>query len=240
MALYLYNHPREHPRLSKEEAAYIEAYNASEEAQEEQTGKMDWSFLRSRLFWLATIGNAMVTVCLFGITSWMPKYLVETLGFSWAEMGFLATLPNVAAVAGAWIAGIAADRMKTKAPLTIYSCILGGLAIWLAVTFKNPWAAAFMISVATGVAYIAVPIWYVLLQKSVNPGAMATGAGFYNGTCYVLSSIAPVVLGWAAGMIGFGGGFLLMIVALVFALHGPTGLLVAEFDCTTHRHVWGL
>ncbi|MGI6513364.1 MAG: hypothetical protein ACOX3D_03300 [Syntrophomonadales bacterium] len=71
----------------------------------------------------------------------------------------------------------------------------------LAVTFKNPWAAAFMISVATGVAYIAVPIWYVLLQKSVNPGAMATGAGFYNGTCYVLSSIAPVVLGWAAGII---------------------------------------
>ena len=109
----------------------------------------------------------MVTVCLFGITSWMPEYLVETL-VSWV-MGFLAFAER-RRVGGAWIAGIAADRMKTSTAdhLFMYP---GGLAIWLA-PFKNPWAAAFMISVATGVAYIAVPIWYVLLQKSVNPGAM--------------------------------------------------------------------
>ena len=226
LAYYLYNSPKEHPRLSKEEAAYIEAYNGPEE--EDTKGGIDWSFLKSQSFWLATIGNAMVTVCLFGITSWMPKYLVETLGFSWAEMGFLATLPNIAAVAGAWIAGIAADKMKTKAPLTIYSCILAALAIWVGVSLKNPWAAAFMISVATGVAYIAVPIWYVMLQRSVNPSAMATGAGFYNGTCYVLSSIAPVVLGWAAGIMGFASGFLLMIIALAFALIAGLGYLRLE------------
>lgn len=226
LAYYLYNSPKEHPKLSKEEAAYIEAYNGPEEVGAK--GKIDWGFLKSRNFWLATVGNAMVTVCLFGITSWMPKYLVETLGFSWAEMGFLATLPNIAAVAGAWIAGVAADKMKSKAPLTIYSCILAGLAIWIGVSLKNPWAAAFMVSLATGLAYVAVPIWYVLLQKSVNPNAMATGAGFYNGVCYVLSSAAPILLGWAAGMIGFAGGFLLMIVALAVALIAGIGFMRVE------------
>ncbi|NLV16327.1 MAG: MFS transporter [Syntrophomonadaceae bacterium] len=225
-AYYLYNTPREHPRMTQEEVDYIEAH--TDEVADEGKGSIDWGFLKSRNFWLATIGNAMVTVCLFGITSWMPKYLVETLGFSWAEMGILATLPNIAAVAGAWIAGLLADKMKNKAPLTIYSCILAGVAIWLGVGFKNPWAAAFMISVATGVAYIAVPIWYVLLQRSVNPNAMATGAGFYNGVCYVLSSAAPVALGFAAGYIGFAGGFLLMIIALAIALIAGLGFMRQE------------
>lgn len=222
MGIYLYNHPRENPRMSKEELAYIEAYNAEEES-EDTKGKMDWGFLKSRNFWLATIGNAFVTVCLFGITSWMPKYLVETLGFSWGEMGILATLPNIAAVAAAVLAGWLVDRMKLKSPLTIWSCVLAAIAIVVGVNLTNPWAAAFMVSAATGLAYLAVPIWYVLLQKSVNPSAMATGAGFYNGTCYVLSSAAPVILGWAAGMIGFAGGFILMIVALAVALVAGIG-----------------
>lgn len=223
-AYYLYDTPKGHPRMGKEELAYIEANNDSTE----ENAKIDWGFLKNNAFWWATIGNAMVTVCLFGITSWMPKYLTETLGFSWTEMGFLAALPSVGAVAGAWIAGLAADKVKIKAPIAIAACILGGIAVWVAVSLKNPWAAAFMISVATGIAYIAVPIFYVQLQKSVNPSAMATGAGFYNGVCYVLSSIAPVGLGIAAARIGFASGFLLMIIALGFALIAAVGLLRIE------------
>ena len=211
---YLYDSPKESPNIGPEELAFIEANTEDSNVET----KIDWSFLKSSTFWLAAFGYSMVMAMLYGLLSWMPVYLSETLGFSWAAMGALSSLHYAFAIVGSLVSGWLVDRVKMKANVSNVAIILAGICIYMGINFQSSIAVAITLSVATGLAMVSIPVWFVMILNDVKGSAMATGAGFFNGCGYIASSVTPLVVGVLAAKLGLAGGFVALIGALALCL----------------------
>jgi MFS family permease len=81
----------------------------------------------------SVVGNKVLVPLFVGYTfsglnwsfwSWMPKFLIDTKGFSYVEAGLLTSVPTITGVAGCIIVGAVSDRLKRrKLPLAIFAAV---------------------------------------------------------------------------------------------------------------------
>lgn len=216
LLLLLYNSPEEHPRISKEELDYITTNNPQLDSG--KVSKVDYSFLKSSTFWLCVITYTATNMFCFGIGSWMPVYLKETLGFSWAAMGGLATLPYLLASVGSIAAGAIADKIGKNAIVATICTVLAGVFIYLTTVFANPYVVTITMSLAVAFGMSAIPNWFACLINSSKSDQVGSASGIFLAFSYGGSAVAPVMIGAMASATGaFTGGFLSMAILCVVA-----------------------
>jgi sugar phosphate permease len=202
-ALTYVNHPKDHPRVNKEELLLI--YDTADEMNETTKKKpIPWKFiLRSRNMWAICAGYG----CFFFGTNfyltWYPTYLREYRGLSLLEMGLIGSLPLIAGMAGDVIGGSITDFVlkKTKNP-TFSRRIVAAPGFALAAIFIIP--AAMTDSVMISMSCLALSFFF--LEFVIGPAwavPMDVG-GIYSGTVTgimnmagaISASMTPLVYGY--------------------------------------------
>ncbi|HKV92688.1 MAG TPA: MFS transporter [Candidatus Angelobacter sp.] len=146
-----YRPPQEHPRLSREELAYIQS-DPSEPA-----AKIPWSrLLPHRQTWSFLIGKFMTDPIWWFFLFWLPKFLNTSHGLVLTALGpSLVAIYNAACVGsigGGWLAarflkaGWTVNRSRKTAMLI---CALTVVPIVAAANVHSLWAAVALISLAT-------------------------------------------------------------------------------------------
>ena len=127
--------PQEHPRVSAEELAYIEA-NAS--ASGKATKLPPWkTLLTNRPLWAITVAHFANNWTLYVVLSWLPIYVNEGLGVDFKSVGYIAMLPHIASLLSLNIIGNLTDRILrrgydvTRVRKTMQTIAFGGLAACL-------------------------------------------------------------------------------------------------------------
>jgi ACS family D-galactonate transporter-like MFS transporter len=69
--------------------------------------------LSSRKLWGVYVGQFCLTSTLWFFLTWFPTYLVQARGMSFVKVGFLATLPFLAAFVGVLSSGLLSDALVT-------------------------------------------------------------------------------------------------------------------------------
>ncbi|MEG3165452.1 MFS transporter [Sphingomonas sp. PB2P19] len=145
-----YRKPAEHPRISAEERAYIEA-----EAQED-VGRAGFArVVRHRQTWAYMSGRFLIDPVWWTFLFWLPDFFHTRYGYDLKNFGpplvAIYMLADVGAIAGGWYSshllkrGVAAGRARKRA---MFACALFALPVMFAAQASNVWIAVAFIGLA--------------------------------------------------------------------------------------------
>jgi ACS family sodium-dependent inorganic phosphate cotransporter len=223
--------PQEHPSISAQELAHLEE-NATASGTVEDTLPL-LGFLKNKAVWAVIVAHFCNNWTLYVILSWLPKYVNEGLGVSFASIGLIAMLPHITSFFCLNIAGNIADRMiKSGMDVTFVRKLMqtiafGGLATCLLLisTVDSVWAAIGILCL--GKVFSAAGVGgYAVNHMDISPRHAGTLMGITNtaGTIpgvigvFITGLILEATNSWAmvfqvtAGVTLFG-----MVFYLIFA-----------------------
>nr|WP_223882003.1 MFS transporter [Niallia endozanthoxylica] len=185
--------PEEHPRLSKEELAYIRSNDGET--------KPDQKFAQDFRYWITWFGMLMSAFLFFGISIWLPTYLVEAKGFEREVMTGITSLSWLFALGFVLFCGFFTD--KTGRPGLLAMILFGLTATFLTIAMitQNPIIAGVSMGLAMG----------------------CQGGVFQLSNMFVVKFSTPETAGRAAGLMGFTnimGGFSSYIMGFMRDLSG--------------------
>lgn len=222
--------PREHKKVNELELKHIEDGLAKEKQNVgEFADQTFWqrakTFIGDYKFWLLVIAFTCHLCVAFGLYTWLPSYLKSARGFSWAQMGWLSSLPFIAGIFGKIIAGWMCDRLGRCMPVVAVASALSGVTMYFGAIIDNNYASASIIAVAIGFIAFVTPSSFTALQNLFSVKSLGTVTGLMNGISQGLAALAPMVTGYFIGTsFGYTGG-LFFLVALGFVGAISAGIL---------------
>ena len=239
------DNPSEHPRVSREEAAFIAA-EREVEAPATPKGALPMLF-RSGQFWAVGLQYFFLILIQSFYTSWLPTYLVQARNFSLKSMGIYASLPWVALFCMVFLAGGLADRVlratgsvwRARVPAAISGFVISAAGLILAAETANiPLMVVFLCVSLGAIGLTQVSIW----SACQDLGGAATGVvtGWTNFLGNASGFVGPVVIaelvkwtgGWSGALLGIAlagmcGAVLWLFVHPERRLDLPVGLTAA-------------
>lgn len=229
------DHPYQHKGISQAERDYIEAELAKESTAETASGKAGvWQNILAVIYdyrvWLLVLAYSGIASIYWGVLTWLPSYLKEARGFSWAAMGALSALPFIMAVVVKVIAGHATDRLGHPARFMAVGLLGSAILIYLGAYAESNVASAVLISCGVGTLAMATPCSWSLLQQLVPGKAIGTGSGIMSGVSNGISAASPVMVGFMIHLTGsYIGGLLYMVGWGVFGAAMSLVLVIKKY-----------
>jgi len=150
--LVFYRKPEEHPRLSKEELAFIQS------EPEEKIEKTPWApLLTHKQTWAFTIGKFLTDPVWWVWLFWIPGFLFKKFGVDIKSMGLplvvIYTMASVGSIAGGGLSALFIKRgMSVNAgrKLAMLLCALCVIPVVYAAKTTDIWVAVILIGIACG------------------------------------------------------------------------------------------
>jgi sugar phosphate permease len=176
------------------------------------------SFMLDYRYWLLVAWYIGLMLIIWGLLTWLPSYLKEGRGFSWATMGWLSSLPFLLGIGVKIMAGWAIDATRKSAIFCIVATIGAGIGIYLSATVSNNWTSAILICMAQGFMYMGAPASWTLLQGIVPEKSMSTAGGFMIGISTIAGALSPMIIGYFVSLTGgYTGALYFLVAAAVFS-----------------------
>ena len=174
------------------------------------------------------IGNALLTLGLGGLKSFVVLWLTEGLGKSMTFTAGAMTVVAVGTVVGALIAGKLGDRFGPGRVLSLSLCVFGvGLSVGTVSTSVLVLAIAFPFIALAGGAAVALP--YALLLELTPHKKNGIVAGLFDASSGVGTLLGPTLVGFANDLLApyfpASHGFAAMWPVLSLAVLGSTFIL---------------
>jgi len=160
--------------------------------------------LRNKQFQIILISFTAMLCVWWGISLWLPTYLVEAQGFSVSKMSYGASFPYIGAILGlylgAWISDITGDRKKIIV-IALISTTLMLLA--LVILHIQSYAISLVfLSLIFFFGNMSPGIFFAILQSRVSKQIVGSATGIMNGIGNGLGFLGPVIVGSLAALTG--------------------------------------
>lgn len=119
--------PRQAKGINAAELAHIEAGQEQAPASAEEkipVAVRFKAFAGNYRYWLLVFWYLCLQCMYWGRITWLPSYLKTARGFSWSEMGWLASLPFVLSIFCKASSGILADKVGRSAPILMCAMLV--------------------------------------------------------------------------------------------------------------------
>jgi len=215
--------PRQHKKVNALELQFIEEALAKEaKAVEKASSDLFWDnvkvLIKNYRFWLMIVYYIAAMCVFWGMFSWLPSYLKSARGFSWAQMGWLSSLPFIVAVLGKAGAGWLSDRIGRYAPFCFVGMLLSAVCTYYGAIVHNNVEAALLLALGMGAQLAATPPAWTLLQALVPSRAVALAAGSMNGFGGGVAAASPLIIGFLISFTGsYAGGLFFMVGSSLLA-----------------------
>ena len=215
--------PRQHKKVNALELQHIEEALAKEaKAVEKTSSDLFWDnvkvLIKNYRFWLM-IMYYIAAMCVFwGMFSWLPSYLKSARGFSWAQLGWLSSLPFIVAVLGKAGAGWLSDKVGRYAPFCFVGMLVSAVCTYYGAIVHNNMQAALLLALGMGSQLACTPPAWTLLQALVPSRAVALAAGSMNGIGGAIAAASPMIIGFLISFTGtYAGGLFFMVGSALVA-----------------------
>lgn len=170
------------------------------------------SLANFRIFLLILV-HASSSAILWGLTTWLPTYLVRERGLSMKSMSGVISISYIAPILLVVLVGYLADKARHRA--WVGALVAIGTMIALTVAMSVPWVlvTAFLLVLAIAAPMIFGGLHSAMLHDYVPHGQLARSTGIVVGFGNILGSFSPAAMGYLAGV--FGGKFLLAFVMII-------------------------
>ncbi|WP_374288996.1 MFS transporter [Desulfovibrio desulfuricans] len=221
--------PRQHKSINKAELAHIEAGQDVAAVQEVIPLRQRLAgFVGNYRFWLLVFWYLCLQCMYWGLITWLPSYLKSARGFSWNEMGWLASLPFVLSIIFKISCGFLTDKIGRSAPILMAAMFLAGCCVYLGAVTEQKYLSAVLLSLAVAFCTMGTPVAWTLLQGLIPGKSISTASGIMNGLANGLASLAPAMIGFFITTTGQYSGGLLCLVFTGAAATIAAGVLAAQ------------
>lgn len=228
---YISDTPKTNKKVNPLELRYIEEGSTSKA--ETITSKLSfWEsvkpFALAYRYWLLVFCYLSMNFIGWGLITWVPAYLSMARGFTWTEMGWLASLPFVAGILFKLLAGWICDRVGKISLIIGVSFFMASMSIYGTAVVNDKYAAALLISAGMGFLAAITPSAWTLLQGMVPSAALATAGGIMNGISTGFAALSPLFIGF---MVNLTGSFTTGLFCLVgVGLAGAVSATILNFS----------
>jgi sugar phosphate permease len=194
--LFVYNSPSRHPRITKEEVAYITegaANDLPESGTDQRAG--GFTFMRYKDFWLIALIYACLNAGFWGFMGWVPTYFKATLGFSFTTMGMLSGLPYVVGAISIIVVPPLMDKLNSRATFVMVGCLGFAVLVFVAMYASTPATCVALLCLAQVFLSPAIVGIWTVLQNVTKSTEVANATGVFNGVAYVFASVFPYAMG---------------------------------------------
>jgi len=175
-------------------------------------------------FWILVISYGFMVIGWWGITSWLPTYLLEAQNFSIKEMALGAAVPYVGGLIGALIGSWISDKTGKRIIITISSfLIVAFFFMIMPLIYSKLQISLILISIIFFFSWIA-PNIFTLLQSIVPPEVMSTSTGFLNGISNLCGVSGPITIGI---IIALTGSYNLGLIFIAIIMCAGAGVLAS-------------
>jgi MFS family permease len=231
----VYRDPKDDPKLSPEELAYIEqggANVAGARGQKLQSAPLSY-LLTSRKVIGLTLGFGAYNYCFYLFLTWLPSYF-STLHMNLQHSILFTSVPWLFGTAtdlliGGWLVD-ALVRRGYRDTVVRQSILVGGTVLGLAVAgamfTDNPMVAAFWISISLGGLSAAAPVGWSIPSLIAPRNSVGKVGGILNFGNQIAAIVAPIATGYFAGPSkSFGRAFAAAAIVLLIGIAGYLFLL---------------
>ncbi|MFW6041140.1 MAG: MFS transporter, partial [Thermoplasmatota archaeon] len=179
----------------------FEKYDRKEERDVNKQNDM-FEILKERNFQLLMVGFSTMTSIWWGLTFWIPTYLVKTQGLRLEEMAYGATFiyfgALLAMIIGSWISDITGKRRR----IILFSLFATSLMILFLTNFNigSSFVALIVLFIVFFTGQMAPPLFFTLLQSRVDNKYIGSATGVMNGIGNGISVIGPVSVGFVIAL----------------------------------------
>lgn len=214
---YTADHPHLYKGIGKAELSYIEIELRQEKEAEVGLANNSMrsnivSIIRDYRVWLLVLAYSGTSSIWWGTVTWLPAYLKEARGFSWAAMGAWASLPYALAIMVKIVAGYAVDKWRRPAQFYAVGLLGSAIFIYLSAYAESGIAATILISCGIGTLALGTPCAWLLLQQILPSKVVGTGSGLMSGVSSGISATVPMIVGLFITITGSYVGGLMFIV----------------------------
>ena len=227
---YVRNSPREHRGVNEQEASYIEASHARDQAAEPAllSGR-SVDFFKYRSVWCMFLGWMCFNSVFYGLLTWMPNYLNKVHGFDIKQMGGSSFVIFFSGFVGELIGGWLADKWKAAGgrPNVVMRTLFGIAAV---VATASIFSVAYVKDAVGVVALLSSTLFFLRwcgLYWCI-PSALGTRnkVGFLGGFMNLGGNIGgiavPIIVGTIVQLTGS------YFLALMFFAAAGIGLLLCS------------
>lgn len=227
--------PQQSKKVNKAELTYIEA--GMEEKQDNTHGKETLSLIhrlklisRNPHYWFLVVWYMCLQFNYWGLVSWIPAYLKVAKGFSWTEMGWVASLPFIVNIFTKAANGFINDRIGRCAPLLLVSMILGTTFMYSTTVIAGKYPSAICLALSVGFTCMATSSAWTLLQGLVPSKVLSTAGGTMNGISTGFSALSPVIIGFFISLFGsYDSGLYCLVAAGLLAVCMASFLTIKKY-----------
>ena len=223
---YLTDRPEDAGWLSGEERGWLlETLEREEQVTNAARGWDVRAALLSARLWMLAVLYFGLTTTSYGIGMWLPKLIHSVSGVGNLVIGFLSTIPYVAAAVAMVLVGLHSDRSGERRWHAALPAFAGALALVGAAYSSSVVPSIAAISVGLlGVFSIMGPFW-AMPTSLLSGTAAAVGIALINSVGNLGGFFGPWIIGSVRNATGqFRGG--LLVVGAALATSGVMALLV--------------
>lgn len=220
--------PQEHPKVSAEEIALINAERdvpVMTAAEAPRTPVLEIILQRSVL--VTGVSLFCYNYILYFFMTWFPSYLIDAKGIDLKSMSIVTSLPWLVGTVGFLCGGVLIDYIYKRTGKQLFSrkvvlvtCLLiAACCIALTGQVEDVTQSVVVMTVAIGFLMLTAPAYWSLIQDAVPGHQVGTAGGFMHGLANLSGIVAPT----ATGIIIQTSG----TYASGFALAGGLGILGA-------------
>ncbi|MBI0576924.1 MFS transporter [Neobacillus cucumis] len=198
--------PEEHPRLDKSELAYIRHTDSSVNTKKQ-------NFAQDFRYWIVWFGMLVASFLFFGISVWLPTYLVGAKGFSKEAMTGITSLSWLFALGFVILCGILSDKTKRPSLLATILFVLTALFLTIAILTRQPVIAGVCMGLAMGAQGGVFHLSNLFIVKFSTPETAGRAAGLMGFT-NILGGFSSYIMGWMVDLShgDFGPSILMLII----------------------------
>jgi MFS transporter, ACS family, glucarate transporter len=245
--------PSDHPRVNQTEIDYIKDGGGFADIGEKKT-KVKWAHVRLLLTNRQMVGIyigqfALNTIVWFFLT-WFPTYLVQEKGLSIIKVGFIASIPYLAAFVGGIVGGFISDTLlKRGKSLAVArkTPIITGFLLSSTIVLANYTQSTAAIIVIMSIAFFSkglAGLTWALVGDMAPKELIGLSGGIFNTIGNTAGIITPIVIGFILNKTqSFSGALIFVAVILlmgafsyIFIVNNPKRIELPADNLPQEKH----
>ncbi len=181
--------------------------------------------IRVKGLFVLTLGHALESIVFWGLSMWLPTFLVMARGFSPDELVWAAALPYFGYIVGLIVGSFLSDRTGKRSRVTGLFCLAGAAVFFLMIPLVGKWETIAALGVEFFFIALVGPNVAMLLQGCCTSRLTCSATGIENGIANGLGALGPILVGLVVLMTGsYNSAFFLLAFLLILS-----GVVILRF-----------
>ncbi|MET3851236.1 MULTISPECIES: MFS transporter [unclassified Paenibacillus] len=176
--------------------------------------------LRNTTLWKVMLLFFFANIASWGLSSWMPTYLMEAQGIDLKSAGLISVIPGLIGVLGMLVSGRILDRIGAKAKYAVTCCLACyAISLFLITQAVSLLQVMTLMSLATMFGSFTLSFVFTLPHRLMKQRVVASSFGMLNFGGQAAGIVSPTIMGLLISASGgsFNSAFLFLTGSCLMA-----------------------